>query len=100
MTCRSCGSSFNLLPNETVTCTAVQHKTLYHFELKDRIGVGDFGEVGMTHNTELNLIAQSPSSYRAKISLVPTKRRFSSVKPRAVERVTAAPSVKWPLMVT
>ena len=54
MTCPSCGSSFNLLPDETVTRAAVEHRTLGHFQLIDRIGVGAFGEVWTAHDSELD----------------------------------------------
>ena len=54
VTCPSCGSSFNLLPDETVTHTAAEHKTLGHFELMDRIGIGAFGEVWTAHDSELD----------------------------------------------
>ena len=54
VTCPSCGSSFNLLPDETVTHAAVEHRTLGHFELMDRIGVGAFGEVWTAHDSELD----------------------------------------------
>ena len=54
MTCPSCGSSFNLLPDETVTHAAAEHRTLGHFELIDRIGVGAFGEVWTAHDSELD----------------------------------------------
>ncbi|MHB8953114.1 MAG: protein kinase domain-containing protein [Pirellulaceae bacterium] len=52
--CPSCGSSFNLLPDETATRVAKEHKTLGHFELIDRVGVGAFGEVWTAHDTELD----------------------------------------------
>ena len=54
VTCPSCGSSFNLLPDETVTRIAKEQKTLGHFELMDRIGVGAFGEVWTAHDSELD----------------------------------------------
>ena len=52
--CPSCGSSFNLLPDETVTRIAREQKTLGHFELIDRVGIGAFGEVWTAHDTELD----------------------------------------------
>jgi predicted Zn finger-like uncharacterized protein len=54
VTCPSCGSSFNLLPDETVTRIAKEYKKLGHFELIDRIGVGTFGEVWTAHDSELD----------------------------------------------
>ncbi len=52
--CPSCGSSFNLLPDETVTRIGTQRKTLGHFQLIDRIGMGAFGEVWTAHDIELD----------------------------------------------
>ena len=52
--CPSCGSSFNLLPDETVTRVARERKALGHFELIERIGIGAFGEVWTAHDTELD----------------------------------------------
>ncbi len=54
VTCPSCGSSFNLLPDDTVTRAAVEHRTLGHFELLDRIGAGAFGEVWTAHDRQLD----------------------------------------------
>ena len=54
--CPSCGSSFSLLTDETVTRTTIEHKTLGHFELMDRIGVGAFGEVWTAHDSELDRV--------------------------------------------
>ncbi len=54
MICPSCGSSFNLLSDETVTRIAREQRTLGHFELLDRIGIGAFGEVWTAHDTELD----------------------------------------------
>ena len=52
--CPSCGSSFNVVPDETVTRVAQERTTLGHFELLDRIGVGAFGEVWTAHDSELD----------------------------------------------
>jgi WD40 repeat protein len=54
VTCPSCGSFFNLLPDETVTRIAKEQKTLGHFELLDRLGFGAFGEVWAAHDSELD----------------------------------------------
>ena len=52
--CPSCGSSFNLLPDETVSHRSVAHRTLGRFELIERIGIGAFGEVWTAHDSELD----------------------------------------------
>ena len=52
--CPSCGSSFNLLPDETVSHRSVAHRMLGRFELIERIGIGAFGEVWTAHDSELD----------------------------------------------
>ena len=56
LTCPSCGSSFNLLPDETVSRQTAIRKTLGRFELVERIGVGAFGEVWTARDSELDRI--------------------------------------------
>lgn len=45
ITCSSCGSAFNLVPDETVSHGTATRRTLGHFELINRLGFGAFGEV-------------------------------------------------------
>ncbi len=54
LVCSSCGSSFNLLPDETVSRQSVTHRTLGRFELVERIGIGAFGEVWTARDSELD----------------------------------------------
>ncbi len=54
LTCPLCGSSFNLLPDETVSLDSAARRTIGHFEMIERIGVGAFGEVWTAHDSELD----------------------------------------------
>jgi len=54
--CPACGSSFNLLPDETISRQLAEHKTVGRFELIDRIGVGAFGEVWTARDSELDRV--------------------------------------------
>jgi len=54
LVCPSCGSSFNLLPDETVSRQTAAAKTLGRFQLVDRIGIGAFGEVWTAYDGELD----------------------------------------------
>lgn len=52
--CPSCGRSFSLLGEETMTYQAAVAKTIGHFELVDQIGVGSFGSVWRARDKELD----------------------------------------------
>ncbi len=54
LVCSSCGSSFNLLPDETISRQSAEHRRLGRFELVERIGIGAFGEVWSAHDSELD----------------------------------------------
>ena len=82
----SCGSSFNLLPDETVTRVAKEHKTLGHFELIERIGIGAFGEVWTAHDTRTGPHG-GRSSCRGKASSPPRKRRAFLREARSAARL-------------
>ena len=51
--CPSCGGSFSLLGEETVTYRPAQAKTIGRFELADQIGIGSYGSVWRARDTEL-----------------------------------------------
>jgi WD40 repeat protein/serine/threonine protein kinase len=52
--CSSCGGSFSLLGEETLTYRAAEAKSIGHFELAEQMGVGSFGSVWRAHDTELD----------------------------------------------
>jgi len=52
--CPVCGSSFSLLPQETVTYEAVASDTIGHFELLEKVGTGAFGTVWRARDTQLD----------------------------------------------
>ncbi len=54
--CPSCGSSFNLLSDETIACPPNERKMMAHFELIQRIGVGAFGEVWKARDSSLDRV--------------------------------------------
>ena len=52
--CPSCGSSFSLLADETVSFPQGENETVGHFELLERVGIGAFGAVWKARDTELD----------------------------------------------
>ena len=54
--CPSCGSHFSLLGEQTASYHAGEVRTIGHFELVERLGMGQFGSVWMARDTELDRI--------------------------------------------
>jgi WD40 repeat protein/tRNA A-37 threonylcarbamoyl transferase component Bud32 len=52
--CPSCGSHFSLLGDQTASYHAGEVRTIGHFELIERLGMGQFGTVWMARDTELD----------------------------------------------
>jgi len=52
--CPSCGSHFSLLGDQTASYHAGEVRTIAHFELVERLGMGQFGSVWMARDTELD----------------------------------------------
>jgi serine/threonine protein kinase/WD40 repeat protein/ribosomal protein S27E len=52
--CPSCGSSFSLVGAKTVTHYSPGERTIGHFQLLDRVGIGAFGSVWKAHDTRLD----------------------------------------------
>ena len=52
--CPSCGSSFSLIGDETVTYEGTDQRTIGHFVLQERIGVGAFGSVWRAFDSSLD----------------------------------------------
>lgn len=54
VSCPSCGSHFSLVPNTVSTVTQrVAQRDIGHFKLKQRLGMGAFGEVWQAYDSQL-----------------------------------------------
>lgn len=54
LSCDSCGSGFSLVPDDTISLRPHKPRTLGHFELTERLGVGAFGSVWKARDMELD----------------------------------------------
>jgi eukaryotic-like serine/threonine-protein kinase len=54
ISCPACGSNFNLIGEETISCTPGNVRTLGHFELLETLGTGHFGTVWKARDTKLD----------------------------------------------
>lgn len=73
LVCPSCGSSFNLIPDETVSWHAGAKRTLGRFDLVDRIGFGAFGEVWTAHDSELDRTVAVKIPRKSQLSIEETE---------------------------
>ncbi len=92
LVCGSCGSSFNLLGNETLTEIAAEMQTIGHFELVQKLGVGAFGTVWKARDTKLD---------RTVAIKIPRKNQLSSRETEQFLReARAAAQLKHPSIVS
>jgi tetratricopeptide (TPR) repeat protein len=54
--CPSCGSTFSIVDEETITYDSDAAETIGHFRLLDKLGMGAFGTVWKAHDTQLDRI--------------------------------------------
>lgn len=73
--CPSCGSSFSLVVDETVTHDT-KERVVAHFRLTEKLGVGAFGTVWKATDTQLDRTVAI--KIRARRSWTPTSRSSSS----------------------
>ena len=90
--CDSCSSSFNLLGDDTLTEVAPETRTIGHFELVQRLGVGASGAVWKARDTKLD---------RTVAIKIPRKNQLSSRETEQFLReARAAAQLKHPSIVS
>ncbi len=91
--CPSCGSQFNLVGDDAMTEThRIETRTLGHFELIERVGVGSFGSVWKAKDTKLD---------RTVAVKIPRKEQLEDAEAELFLRdARAAAQLKHPNIVT
>ena len=69
VTCPLCGSSFSLVPEETETFKGPEVRTVGHFELVNRIGIGHFGTVWEAKDLKLDRMVAVKIPRREQLSV-------------------------------
>ena len=88
--CSSCGSEFGLIDDETVT-SENDGKTLGHFELLERLGMGAFGAVWLARDSSLD---------RHVAIKIPRKERLNAAEAEQfVREARAAAQLRHPNIV-
>lgn len=72
--CSLCGSSFNLVNDETVSLEPKKSKRIAHFELIEQLGMGGFGTVWKGKDTKLDRIVAIKIPRRGELSSDETEK--------------------------
>ena len=90
--CASCGSSFSLLGEDTISHQNAEARTIGHFDLVEQVGVGSFGSVWRAHDTKLD---------RTVAVKIPRKDQLNSTETEQFLReARAAAQLKHPNIVS
>lgn len=81
--CSACGSSFNLVKDETVSFGSEQHDRIAHFQLVERLGTGAFGTVWKGKDLELDRFVAIKIPRQGKLSLDETEKFLKEARAAA-----------------
>jgi len=97
-TCPSCGSQFGLVDVDTLTHKDASARTAGHFQLIQRVGIGQFGTVWKARDTELDCVVAVKIPRKEKLDAAETEKILRAHRSFADEnhRVTSTRSVPAP----
>ena len=84
--CPSCGSNFSMVSAETATYAVSRTKTIAHFELLERVGMGHFGTVWKARDTQLDRIVAIKIPRKEQLDAAETEQFMREA--RAAAQVT------------
>ena len=83
VTCRSCGSTFNLVDRDGPTDSAATLKQLGRFELISRLGMGAFGTVWKARDSELDRLVAVKIPRKGQLSSTEVEQFFREARAAA-----------------
>ena len=83
ITCAACGSTFNLAVREEHTSIATPLRSISHFELISRLGVGGFGTVWKARDTDLDRVVAVKIPRKGQLDARETEQFFREARAAA-----------------
>lgn len=83
VTCRTCGSTFNLVDRDEPTTSATSLRRLGRFELVSRLGVGGFGTVWKARDTELDRLVAVKIPRKGQLTAADVEQFFREARAAA-----------------
>jgi serine/threonine protein kinase/ribosomal protein S27E len=83
ITCKTCGSTFNLAVREDQTAAATALQQVGRFELVSRLGVGGFGTVWKARDTELDRVVAVKIPRKGQLSSIELEQFFREARSAA-----------------
>ena len=83
MTCASCGSSFSLVNDETLSHRTGKMHTIGHFELLEQVGASQFGAVWKARDTQLDRVVALKIPRRSQLDVGESEQFFREARAAA-----------------
>jgi WD40 repeat protein/tRNA A-37 threonylcarbamoyl transferase component Bud32/peroxiredoxin len=91
--CASCGGHFSLVPDATISYRPAEAKTIGHFELIERVGVGSFGSVWKARDSTLDRTVALKIPRKGQLSTAETEQFLREARAAAQLRHPSIVSV-------